>query len=162
MVEPTDAPDEIERAIIALASTLPDTNESWTEALGQGLCDLGNARNYYVSSSHSQLHHDGGREWLFDHAWTETGVKGIRSVPLALESELADWGDQGIDHDFQKLLTTRARHRVMLFCGRDVERQFSRLIEQVREFEDTRPGDRYLLLGFEGTDYKLKPRVFVA
>ena len=54
-----------------------------------------------------------------------------------------------IDEDFQKLLLSRAQHRVMIFQHNDVQRVFETIKDQVRKCRRTEPGDRYLLLGWQ-------------
>jgi hypothetical protein len=57
--------------------------------------------------------------------------------------------DSGIEHDFQKLLLGRAKHRVLIFYSGNVEDRFNQLAEHVRRFARTQAGDRYLLLGLD-------------
>jgi hypothetical protein len=171
--EPTETGvlDEIEMEIVGVAKTIPEralaerwgtTTKSWSEALLAALCDLGHERHLFICSNYRKPHHEGHGQWMFDLAWLKNGVHGITDAVLILESELSATSDQHIDHDFQKLLLGRAAHRVMVFYCLDVVSQFKRLIEQIREFGRTQPGDRYLLLGFEKGPDQLKYRVFVA
>ena len=73
----------------------------------------------------------------------------MTDVPLVAESE---WrGEIAIAHDFQKLLVSRSRYRVMIFQA-DSEEAVRSLFEKMRlwiaKFHRTTVGDRYLLAGW--------------
>ena len=132
----------------------------WAGDLISALGRLGQERNYYVCGKHG--HKYGGQdEWLYDLVWLLQSRDGvIVDVPLILESE---WGVKSKDRreDFEKLLLSRAQHRVMVFQQRsDMERICDRYIEQVQRFGLTRAGDRYLFVGFDFTP--IKTELYVA
>ena len=76
-------------------------------------------------------------------------------MPLALECE---WGnDTEILYDFQRLLSSRAALRVMVFGenNRDTDQTFDLLRAQIKGFQDGMPADRYLLAGFDYGGFKI-------
>jgi len=99
---------------------------------------------------------DGG-EWLFDLCWCkESDYAVLHDLPLALECE---WGSDGALVDFQKLLISRADHRVFVCSQKNAEDWqdcVSQLISQIRHFDGTRNGDRYLFANWsvKGWDFK--------
>jgi hypothetical protein len=176
MIDPivTDDADGIELAIIEIARTLPKrklvenwgTNRMpWSDALFCELGKFGEDHGFFVCSKFYKARRAdrGHGEWLFDHVWLTNDEDGhITDVPLILECEWDCNNELGVDHDFGKLLLGRAEHRVMIFYSSEVERQFERLIGQVRKCARTQAGDRYLLLGLDRETQIFMPLVFVA
>ena len=81
---------------------------------------------------------------VFDLGWFKMRGDIIIDLPLALESE---WDPAGAMDDFQKLLVSRARHRIMILWVRkrtSADRLVSSLIRQVARYRGTQSGDRYL------------------
>ena len=74
--------------------------------------------------------------------------------PLVCESEWGDFGE--IKEDFEKLLLTRSKYRIMVFSIID-QNQFNqyitRLTELILQYQSRQSGDRYL---FCGTDEKAR------
>jgi hypothetical protein len=158
----TGTPDEIEREILRIATTMPEPARAgnwgsglWTKSLLLAIGQLGKQHHCYVCGCR-EVEPEQGR-WLFDLAWL-----GEHDMPLALESE---WGDQeAVDRDFQKLVLARADHRVMIFeaPGADIDRHFERFAEQIRTCRYTQSGDRYLFLAYDWDAGRFNFQVFVA
>jgi hypothetical protein len=93
---------------------------------------------------------DEGKEWLYDVVWYQSDSAGhMTDVPLVAESE---WGSENaIKEDFEKLLVSRSRYRVMVFQA-DSEEKVRRLFQKMRlwitKFHRTTVGDRSLLAGW--------------
>jgi hypothetical protein len=85
-------------------------------------------------------------EWLWDMTWVELRDGKLIDLPLALESE---WNPkfEEILFDFERLLVSRARLRVMIFEAPlpSGEQRFNRLIDAIRSYSGTQIGDHYLL-----------------
>ncbi|HEV2547394.1 MAG TPA: hypothetical protein VGU20_08655 [Stellaceae bacterium] len=164
--------DNVERAVIDAADTIAaidakshfENDREWTKRLLTAISEVGHKRGYYVCCSSCPTYGEG--EWLYDMVWLKHAQDApgyMTEVPLILEPE---WnGDlSAIDDDFMKLLLGRAQHRVMVFQHRDrqnLERITRHLVEQIRAFEPTQRGDRYLFLGWDGANKKFRPELFV-
>lgn len=141
--------DHIERAVCAALIRLdknwwrfPKTDGAWTRAVKNSVGSIGHKRGYLVCAASSKFERNG--EWVFDMGWFKMRGDIIVDVPLALESE---WGVSGAMDDFQKLLISRARHRVMVLWSRKhppAEGLISSLIRQVAKYQGSQRGDRYL------------------
>jgi hypothetical protein len=155
---------EIVNAVIAVgkqASAEGWETPRWASAIKKALAQIGKRRGFYVCGSpeaDGQYISDQKQQWLYDHTWLNNEVP--TGMPLALECE---WGNQdAIDHDFQKIVFSRADHRVMIFQAYRLAPYFERLIKQIRECRYTQPGDRYLLLGWDLGQARFEVRVFAA
>ncbi len=87
----------------------------------------------------------------------------IGRVPVALECEWTP-GNETL-WDFQKLLVSRARHRVLVMWARTARaaaRAMKDLTQQVSRFRQTRGGDRYMLACYVDDTNKFVFRVHVA
>jgi hypothetical protein len=84
-------------------------------------------------------------EWLYDITWLRVHNNHVIDIPLALECE---WIPGNETHwDFQKLLVSRARHRVLVMWARSrtaAEQVVTELERQIRRFKQTAVGDRYM------------------
>jgi hypothetical protein len=84
-------------------------------------------------------------EFLYDLIWIKPDreKKFISNLVVALECE---WSMGGEPYDFQKLLLARADTRVMVFQGKQRQRQclIDQMLEEIDHFEKTRDDDRYL------------------
>jgi hypothetical protein len=87
--------------------------------------------------------------WLYDFTIAEPGEtpNDIKSVLVALESELSDLSFEGIKHDFYKLVQGRSGLRVMIFRSENVERTIGDLIAILEKSPMSVTGDRYLFAG---------------
>jgi hypothetical protein len=93
---------------------------------------------------------DERKEWLYDIAWFQLDyVKNITDVPLVVEVE---WGTRKyIKYDFEKLLVSRSKYRVMVFKAASdsaVRDLFREMRQWITKFHRTTIGDRYLLVGW--------------
>lgn len=116
---------------------------AWTRAIKNAIGRLGRDRDFEVFGAQCDFENNG--EWVFDLAWFETDGDVALDMTLALESE---WDPRGVLEDFQKLLVSRARYRVMIFWQPSEaawKRCEARLTDQIRRFKGSAPGDRYLL-----------------
>jgi hypothetical protein len=146
------APDSTERQVIeklrsaaAAAETEGWDTTRWTVEVKLRIGTLGRHHGYEVYAH--EFREAGRSEWLFDLTWLKKDRNGFSSaLPLILESK---WGDPGeVSDDFQKLMVARARHRVIVFDQGRGERMMDGLLEEVRHFEGSTPGDRYLFAGW--------------
>lgn len=118
------------------------TDGAWTRAVKNTVGALGSKRGYRVYAASSKYERNG--EWVFDLGWFRMRGELVVDVPLALESE---WSPPDAMDDFQKLLVSRAHHRVMVLWSRrfsSAERLITSLIHQVAIYRGSRSGDRYL------------------
>lgn len=116
--------------------TLPE----YTHEVKNSLRGIGDNLGFTVCGS------DENHGWLYDLCWREQDKGLDRSMPLAMESEWAQ-GFCAILEDFQKLLVSRADHRVFI-CSQPTPEDWMDclvlLIEQIRRHRETKKGDRYL------------------
>ena len=120
----------------------PKTDSAWTRAVKNAIGTIGRRFDYRVYAASSKFERNG--EWMFDLGWFKMRGEIIIDVPLALESE---WRPVDAMDDFQKLLISRARHRVMVLWSRkcnSADRLISSLIRQVATYRGSQSGDRYL------------------
>lgn len=123
-----------------------------TKELLDGLCTLANKNNYLCRSSKSDK--SNGGEWLFDLVWHIGAVgESLTEIILVGEIEWATWANSDkqrlheIKYDFDKLLTSKTKYRLMVFEGSEsfIEKAFVELIRTIDTFNGTSPGDRYLI-----------------
>lgn len=105
-------------------------------------------------------------EWLYDICWYKSsrgeGGNLIR-LPLVAECEWAP--DPEMDGDFQKLIQARADLRVWIFQAgspQTVKQYFAACKQQVCDFAETLPGDRYLLAGLDSENQQFLFEHYVA
>jgi hypothetical protein len=97
------------------------------------------------------LSHSSRSEWLWDGVAQEWQGHSLIGVPLTLEVEWHGWAE--IKYDFEKLLVSRAEHRVMVCSAGSragAERNISRLRAMIDAFRLNRSGDRYFLACWHG------------
>ncbi len=120
----------------------PKTDGAWTRAVKNTVGTIGHQLGYRVYAASSKFERNG--EWVFDLGWFKMRGEIIIDLPLALESE---WSPDDAMDDFQKLLVSRARHRVMVLWSRkrtSADRLITSLIRQVATYRGSQSGDRYL------------------
>ena len=86
----------------------------WTSKIKERICDLGNKKGYKIQTNKKSAPNADCGEWLFDLTWLYYSEGMVLEIPLALECEWSLYLDE-IDADFQKLIISRANHRVMIF-----------------------------------------------
>jgi hypothetical protein len=156
--------DEIEIAIVEVAKAVAERatkekwpgDKDWTRELFKELGRLGESKGFSVCCSGH-----GEPEWLYDLVWLKREEGVIIDVPLILESEWS--GRSKIIRDFEKLLLGRARHRVMVFqhaTSKGLQRILASLKMEVRKFNRTQSGDRYLFVTWAAPN--LTDELFVA
>ena len=140
-----------------------DSPEWWTNQVMTVLCRWGLKKRWWVGAKgmykrkdmkKHAVKHGGtiGGEWLYDFTCLEYNDAGwLKGIPLVAECE---WGNEDqINHDFEKLLLTRAEVRVMIFNGNYFRAEGQKSIPSngldvlrryIKECEPTRPGDTYL------------------
>lgn len=162
--------DVIERSIEAALDHLatnwrsirkPGSDASWTRAVKNRIGALGRKHRYTVYAAGSRYSRLG--EWLFDLIWLKARDETVLDFPLALECE---WnpGKETL-WDFQKLLVSRARHKVLVNWApneRSANRAIDDLIADVSKFKQTRRGDRYMFACYLGDSDCFHCRVHVA
>jgi hypothetical protein len=141
--------DGIERAVCDALVRLdkycrrvPKTDAAWTRAVKDAVGSIGHELGHRIYACSSRFERNG--EWVFDLVWCKMRGEVVVDVPLALESE---WTPNGAMDDFQKLLISRARHRVMVLWSwrrPSAERVIGSLIRQVAKYRGSQRGDRYL------------------
>ncbi len=123
----------------------------WSVAVKTALVAVGRDFGWLTAANGCET--DEGKEWLYDVVWFQSDRFGhMTDVPLVAESE---WGgERAVKEDFEKLLVSRSRYRVMVFQA-DSEERVRRLLEKMGEwigaFHRTTAGDRYLLAGWTGS-----------
>lgn len=143
--------DSIEQQVVASLRALDEQSGQWsdkkaTRKVKNAVGRLGDELGFKVHAA--SCRYDDIGEWLYDLCWCEQDELGlVLDMPLALECE---WQSNltAILDDFQKLLVSRAGHRVFL-CSQstaeDWEDCVEHLAEQIQLYRGTRDGDRYLL-----------------
>ncbi len=144
----------------------------WTLAIKEALTELGRQLGYKVRGAQPQATPKDYFEtgWLWDLTWVELdgGKDGILlDVPLAVESEWSTDLEGEIVWDFQKLLVSRARLRVMIFQAANSQlaaRFFERLVDAIRRYSGSQAGDTYLLAAwnYDPASPHMEFREFVA
>jgi len=133
----------------------------WTRELKNAIGAVGKRMGFTVCAAGSKYRANG--EWLYDMTWLDIRGGVVLDVPLALESEWTP--DRDLMFDFQKLLVSRARHRVMLFwqgSASAASRQIDQFLRQVARYRGTRRGDRYLFAYYIGGVRPIEFRLHVA
>jgi len=148
--------DNIELAIQEALQPIPeraekegwvDENPRWTKAVKEAIVEVGKKNEWYTAAN--QCETDAGMEWLYDVVWWKYDDKSyMTDVPLVAECE---WGNENqIKWDFEKLLVSRSRYRLMVFQGGSeelVRRLFDKMRQWIENFHATTAGDRYLFAG---------------
>ncbi len=87
-------------------------NGKWTEEVNKAICEVGTKNGFDVCAKNCCGNHDG--EWLYDMVWLKYKENFLSKSIMVLECEW-DINEDGIFHDFDKLLIARADLRVMIF-----------------------------------------------
>ena len=165
----TDDLDEVERrvreALVAVDAAwrdIPDSDAAWTRAIKHAVGGIGEQLGYLVCAAESRFADNG--EWLYDLTWlkVDDSKRIVLDIPLALESEWTP--DDELMFDFQKLVVSKAQHRVMLFWAESdasADQILTVFIDQVRRFHGSRVGDRYLFAFYVGNDRPLQFKPYV-
>jgi len=114
----------------------------WTQAFAEAADTVGSALGYEVNT-HSVDYVN--TEWMtWDVAWRKYDGNVLVDLPLVLESQ---WELKKTKHDFEKLLVSRARLRVMIFGAQNPgEEHFKSFIDAINRYSGTQEGDRYLFV----------------
>jgi hypothetical protein len=162
-------PNEIERSVehrlTQLAQAWSKTSRSYSDryCTGQVKVALGvegkkNGCSVYAAAPGFRQH----GEWLFDVTWLEVAGEHLLDFPLAAECEWTP-GNETL-WDFQKLLVSRATHRVLVMWAptrRKADQAIDDLRQQVSRFRRSRRGDRYLFACYLGDMDKFVFKVYV-
>lgn len=147
--------DEIEKKICETLDVIAKDpasqkykNIDWTRKIKMRLADIGQQEfGCLVRASGFRDY-----EWLYDMCWLRIDGedKFVTNAELVLECE---WTQNAANHDFDKLLLARAKHRVMIFSSLKREGlgkpgepggSIKRLIRRLERFGHNVVGDRYL------------------
>lgn len=123
-------------------------NTAWTNGIKRRLGNLGASKGLSVCTSGFRGEFES--EWLYDLIWYKeegTGPEArIIDVPLVVECE---WNMHfsHIKYDFEKLLGSNARHRLMICYAHDKSKEGLRKYfrEAVDRFLLSKEGDRFLI-----------------
>jgi hypothetical protein len=160
-------PDSIEQEVLQGFKSLSEvwshidiSDSNCTRQIKDKICDIGILKGFKVYASQCAYEKNGA--WLYDLCWAEETEKGeFVRLPLALESE---WNRSTLSEDFQKLIVSKADHRVMVLWEKTIEAFKGRvepLIEEAKYFKATQYGDRYLFLCWIEDDESFKSRLYV-
>jgi hypothetical protein len=133
--------------------------EVWTKTIVERLTALGQRLRFTANGRQ--------RGWMYDVLWRDLNTSGdwwtTTSVPLAL---CCDWYVSDLNfpptEPLDKLMVTRAEHRVLICQHRYAENVFERSTSYIRQCEFTKKGDRYLFLCYVPEEKKFHSCVFVA
>jgi hypothetical protein len=131
----------------------------WTREILNRLGKLGHAMGYKVYASRCD-EKDGG-EWLYDMAWLKYRDGCLLDAQLALESE---WDTRRVQDDFEKLLVSRAKHRVMILDAKTqarADKRIDNLVQEIVRCELSELGDRYLFACWVKEPYDFCFRLYV-
>lgn len=151
--------EELQNALNDLLAGLPSdgwTRKEWTHRIKKKLVSLGHSQELKTCAT-GVCEASWPEEWLYDVVWLKATDKfEVEDVVLVAEIE---WGDTGdVWDDFQKLLQARARFRVMIFDHKG-ELQ-NKLIQQIKKFEQSQTGDRYLFASYADRKFTVKEHVY--
>jgi len=142
-------PNVIEKKLVAALrradrnySKLGKKKSNWTRAIKKEIGDVGKKLGFEVYPSGYKSNRNCA--WLFDLIWSKEKGDFTLKLPLVMESE---WENKDILWDFTKLVVARAQHRVIVFQGHTLDKVnaiIDKFLEQVRRFEYSETGDRYL------------------
>jgi hypothetical protein len=143
MIDSTSTLDELSQELVqGLPHDLRDPygpDKPWTRAITDALCEMGTKRAFLACGRGCK--HCG--EWLLDIVWI--GRK-RHEIVLAVESE---WGKPGdIEDDFDKLMSIKARHKLLIFATkvRDSAGMVKRLESLLLEYPHHIEGEEYMAL----------------
>lgn len=99
---------------------------SLTDKFKHVISEIGIKEGYEIFTSGSNRD---SHEWLFDIAWCKSNQNGFQSLELAAESELIRSLD-AIKLDFDKLLVTNARIKIMFCLSLSLKKGFDIIVDQ--------------------------------
>ncbi|MBM9536188.1 hypothetical protein [Desulfobulbus alkaliphilus] len=154
--------DTVELAIQSALEAIPERSETeqwqgerpWSVAVKAAIVGVGREFGWLTAANGCET--DEGKEWLYDVVWYQSDrADHMTDVSLVAESE---WGgENAIKEDFEKLLVSRSKYRVMIFQV-DSDEAALRLFQKMRlwiaKFHRTNVGDRYLLAGWVNNHWK--------
>jgi hypothetical protein len=159
-----DVYQKITALLNEVPAKLPDAyDQDWTRCIKSELAELGAERDHIVYANGIEAQQVRG-EWVYDVTWAqespdESGESNTKRIVLACECEWArNWGD--VWDDFDKLLQSRADYRVFIthqFGGQSVDEITEKLIKRVDAYEQTSPGDTYLLAVYDNATRTFSP-----
>lgn len=136
--------------IPALALDGPWPNRRWTHEIKAHVGALGLASGHAVFADECL---GAGAQWVFALCWVDLRAGRMRGIPLAMEVEWnLNMGE--IAEDFDKLLQSRAQHRLLVFDQRnaaDVAMVLKNLKTRIGAFAARQKGDRFLFAGYDFT-----------
>jgi hypothetical protein len=140
--------DDIEQEVVAALRKIGGRPRQWhqrrfTRKVMKAIGGAGERIRFVVATADSKVGQD--HEWLYDLCWCKEADGFILSLSLALECEWAQDFSAILD-DFQKLVVSRAEHRVLV-CSQPAEDWpdcITFLVEQINRFNGSKDGDRYL------------------
>ena len=110
----------VEREIVAALQDVGKKSDrfdwdrtEWTRRVKTRVALIGEDRGYCIGASGIEQALGRRSEWLYDLTWLDFADDGeLVDLPLILESE---WDRSGLQLDFNKLLVSRAEHRIMVW-----------------------------------------------
>lgn len=167
-MDPEQLEQQVREALIkcngqAMAGGL-NGDPDWTLKVATCMADLGRQNGYKVCVS-GLIGDD--REWLYDMVWyREVGEKKedirLRSVPFVMECEWS-LSTERIAEDFEKLLLANSSLRLMV-CKMSQKSRVSMASyfeDSIKEFEQGRDGDRFLLAILDPDTYLMAFETYV-
>jgi hypothetical protein len=153
--------DQTEEMIVTAVEAVPEklkisTRTDWTSTLKRQVGDLGKSLKWLVCAS--GFEDDFDKEWLYDLVWYENNDNSeLLDVPLVLETEW-DQDFAGIKYDFEKLLLSKARYKVMVFEGDSttIPEALARLSAMVAHCRLTASGERYLFFAWNNSENRFE------
>lgn len=158
---------EIQQALQTIPPKARDngwTDSQWTKAVKEEIIKVCKRSGSDWQASASQCGNANTGEWMYDVVcWRYDGQGNMIAVPLVAECE---WGNEDqIKDDFEKLLVSRSKFRVMVFQAgseESVKRIFDDMKGWVRMFQGTKAEDRYLLAGWSPDSNRFSFNLHVA
>jgi predicted RNA-binding protein with PUA-like domain len=148
--------DDTERAVMAALRKLDHSYNKWktgqcTSEVKKACLSVGRkfGFNVYATDLPGKTY-----EWLYDVCWCKEDKHFVINMPLAMECEWRTSRDD-IVWDFQKLLVSRALHRIFLTSQpvhEDWVDDVEHLIDHIHSYQGTQNGDRYLFGNWEDID----------
>ncbi len=138
------------------ANTANDT--IWTIKIKKAIAELATPFDYEVRSTVEGTSY--GSEWLYDLTFLEKDNDRIIEIPLILESE---WSPkyENIAYDFDKLLQSKAKIKVMVFQQKNVQsvkEVFKKLKYSITSYSKSCSAEVYILCGlnWQSTEFSFE------
>jgi hypothetical protein len=130
-----------------LAGELRNSRRGWTGEVRKAISDLGKSLKFEVAPSEYE------GEWLYDTVWYDHDGQGFFvNQKLVMECEYTIASLNTVDDDFCKLVQARTDVRMWISTSAnktDTQRHIENCKKQIRLFEGSQSGDRYVFLFFE-------------